>query len=127
MKKLRVKFEKAGEVIVELIEKNPNTRDAFLAAVPFEARANLWGKEVYFSTPVKLGQENSQSVVQIGDVGYWPPGNAMCLFFGPTPVSPSPDKIMPASPVNVFGQIIKGLDILEKVKDGEKIIVEEVD
>ncbi|RLF01324.1 MAG: hypothetical protein DRJ59_06280 [Thermoprotei archaeon] len=124
MVKLRLTFESIGEVVVELIERNPKTKEAFLKAVPFEARANTWGEEIYFSTPVNVGPENPQEVVEKGDVAYWPPGKAMCIFFGPTPASRSPDEIRPASPVNVFGKVVGDLEPLKRVRDGEKVRVE---
>jgi len=65
--------------------------------------------------------ENPREVVEIGDVGYWPPGRALCLFFGKTPISD--DRIRPASTVNVIGRIIEGLEDLKRVKDGEKVTV----
>ncbi len=123
MAKLKLTFERAGEVVVELNDKNPKTRDAFLDAVPFESKANRWGDEVYFSTPVRVGLEVAQETVEVGDVAYWPPGRAMCLFFGPTPVS-KPGEIRPASPVNVFGRVVSGLEVLRRVEDGERVRVE---
>jgi len=124
MAKLKLIFESIGEVLVELIDKNPKTRDAFLKAVPFESNASRWGDEIYFSTPVRVGLEVSQETVEKGDVAYWPPGRAMCVFFGPTPASTSEDEIRPASPVNVFGRIMGDLERLKEVKDGEKVRVE---
>jgi len=124
--KIKIIFESIGEVKVELVDKNPKTRDAILAALPIESYVNTWGDEIYFSTPVKLGEENSQEVVEKGDVAYWPPGRSICLFFGPTPVSRTPDEIRPASPVNVFGRIIGDLEKLKRVRDGEKVRVEKV-
>jgi len=126
MAKLKIVFEKAGEVIVELGDKNPKTVKAILDATPFESRAMLWGDEIYFSTPAKVGEENSQPTVEKGDVAYWPPGNALCLFFGPTPVS-GPGEIRPASPVNVIGKIVGDLEILRRVREGEKIRVEKIE
>ncbi len=121
--KLRIIFESAGEVLVELTGKNPRTAEAIVKAAPFESYAMLWGDEVYFKTPAKVGEEESQPTVELGDVAYWPPGNALCLFFGPTPVS-APGEIRPASPVNVIGKIVKGLEVLRKVEEGEKVRVE---
>ena len=100
--------------------------EAIVRALPFESTANLWGKEVYFTTPVNVELENPQETVNIGDVAYWPPGNALCLFFGPTPIS-KPGEIRPASPVNVVGRVVSGLEVLEKVEDGEKIRVEKLE
>ena len=77
---------------------------------------------MYFEIPVKLGEEKSQEVVQIGDIAYWPPGNSLCIFFGPTPVSKE-DEPRAYSPVNVIGRVIGDPSIFKKVKDGEKIKV----
>ena len=62
-------------------------------------------------------------MVSEGDLGYWPPGNAFCIFFGTTPVSRG-DEIRPASPVNVFGKIIGDSKVFKKVSSGAKIIIE---
>ena len=123
MRGIIIKFENAGEVVVEFIDKNKKTQEAIIKALPFESEANLWGEEVYFSTPVSVDLESPQEVVKVGDVGYWPPGKAICLFFGLTPISTSINEIKPASPVNVFGRIVRGLDVLRKVREGEKIKV----
>ncbi|QOJ79517.1 hypothetical protein IG193_03390 [Infirmifilum lucidum] len=124
MGRLKIIFpESIGAVEVELTGRNQRTVDAIIRATPFESRVNLWGEEIYFSTPVKVGQEVGSEVVDRGDVAYWPPGNAICLFFGPTPVS-KPGEIRPASPVNVFGRIVGDLERLKRVKSGEKVRVE---
>ena len=106
MARLKIAFPQSiGVVEVELTGKNPKTVEALRRAVPFESRVNLWGEEIYFSTPARVAQEVAQEVVEIGDVAYWPPGRALCLFFGPTPVSRS-GEIRPASPVNVIGKVV---------------------
>jgi len=122
--KLKIIFpESIGVVEVELTGRNSKTAEAIIKAAPFESRVNLWGQEIYFSTPVRVGQEVGSEVVERGDVAYWPPGNAICLFFGPTPVSKS-GEIRPASPVNVFGRVVGDPDRLKAVKSGEKVRVE---
>jgi len=121
--RLRVAFERAGAVVVELTGRNPRTVEALLRALPFESVARRWGDEVYFATPAEASEEEVSEVVEVGDVAYWPPGRALCLFFGPTPVS-GPGEIRPASPVNVIGRIIVGLEILRSVRDGERVRVE---
>ena len=95
-------------------------------ALPIESNVNTWGCEIYFSIPIKMGAENAKAVVSEGDLGYWPPGTAFCIFFGPTPVSQG-DEIRPASPVNVFGRIIGDSKIFKKVTSGAKIIVEKAE
>ncbi len=80
-------------------------------ALPLEADGSLWGDEIYFEIPVEMGEEDPKAVVEVGDLGYWPPGQAFCLFWGPTPASEG-DEIRPASAVNVFGRIVEDARLL---------------
>jgi hypothetical protein len=80
------------------------TARAIWNALPLEARASRWGDELYFGVPVELPEEEAQEVVEVGDVAYWPPGHAVCIFWGPTPASAGQEP-RAASPVNVFGHI----------------------
>lgn len=102
---------------------NSETAKKIWEALPIKGSANTWGDEIYFSIPVKFGLENAKAVVLEGDLGYWSPGNAFCIFFGPTPASEG-EEIRPASPVNVFGKIIGDSKIFKKVRSGAKIIIE---
>lgn len=76
------------------------------AALPLETSFNTWGDEIYFSIPVNSPlDKTAKEEVEIGDLGYWPSGNAFCIFFGPTPMS-SGNKIVPASAVNIIGKVL---------------------
>jgi hypothetical protein len=120
---LRIVSESIGEVEVELLpEKNPRTVEAILRALPLKGVASRWGDEVYFKVPVRVGEENPQEVVEVGDVAYWPPGEAICIFSGPTPISRGPEP-RAYSPVNVFGKVRGDPRIFTRVKAGEKITV----
>lgn len=72
--------------------------------LPIETGFSTWGDEIYFSIPVKQGAENPKGVVDRGELGYWPPGNAFCIFYGATPGS-TEEHIEPASPVNPIGRV----------------------
>ena len=93
----------AGENIPAELN-NSDTALAIRDALPIETDFSIWGDEIYFSIPVKMGSENSKDVVEIGELGYWPPGNAFCIFYGATPGS-TEDEIRPASPVNPIGKV----------------------
>ena len=120
--RLRLEFEGEFEVFIELTD-TPCGRKISEAA-PFESVARLWGDEIYFTTPVahELDQ-TAKEVVAEGEVGYWPTGKALCLFFGPTPIS-GPGEIRPASAVNIVGRILSPLEDLRKVPEGAKVKVE---
>jgi len=112
----------AGAVEVEAELNSTATAQAIREALPIEGRASLWGDEVYFSIPVRLELEAGQAVVSAGDLGYWPEGNAFCIFFGPTPISQM-DEIRPASAVTVFGKVIGDATVLKEVAAGAIITV----
>jgi len=120
MRQIRIR---AGDVQVIAELNDTYTADAIRKALPLSAVGNRWGDEIYFSIPVQLQEENAQAVVSLGDLGYWPPGCAFCIFFGPTPVSRG-QEIRPASPVNIFGRVVGDPAVLKKVRDGETIVVE---
>ncbi|HIE03953.1 MAG TPA: hypothetical protein EYP61_04255 [Candidatus Latescibacteria bacterium] len=111
------------EATVELLECE--VAGKLWEVAPFESSAKTWGDEVYFSTPVEAGLEDefAREVVEVGDVGYWPPGKALCLFFGPTPISRA-GEIRPASTVVLVGRISSDPGDLRKVRDGDPIRVE---
>jgi hypothetical protein len=121
-------FDDKITITVEDIKMSAELNDSETArkiweALPIEGSVNTWGDEIYFSIPVNVGLENAKAVVSEGDLGYWPPGSAFCIFFGLTPASQG-DEIRPASPVNVFGNIIGDPKAFKKVSSGTKIIVE---
>lgn len=89
--------------------------------LPLESSINEWGDEFYFSIPLKYEHDDtSTKKVKAGDIGYWPPGNAMCIFFGPTPISTT-DEPVPASEVNIIGRISEPLETLKKLKGSKKV------
>jgi uncharacterized protein len=114
----------AGGVSADAELNDTKTADAVWEALPISAKASTWGDEIYFSIPVKAGEENGQATVAMGDLGYWPPGSAFCIFFGPTPASQSPEEIRPASPVNVLGKVIGDPKVFKKVRSGEAVTIE---
>jgi len=115
---------KAGEVSATAVLHQTPTADAIWNALSIEARANTWGDEIYFSIPVKADLEkDAKEVVESGDLGYWPPGTAFCIFFGPTPASQG-DEIRPASAVNVVGKVQGDPRIFKQVANGTKVVIE---
>jgi uncharacterized protein len=110
---------KAGAIDLEADLNDSATASAIWDTLPIQARANTWGDEIYFAIPVQMDEDNAQETVNLGDLGYWPPGNAFCIFYGQTPASLHPGEIRPASPVNVVGNIRGDATIFKKIRSGE--------
>lgn len=114
----------AGGVVVTAVLNDSGTAGLLWDALPITGRAQTWGDEIYFSIPVSAEEEaDSQETVEVGAVAYWPPGKALCLFWGPTPMS-APGEVRPASAVNVMGLIDGDPTVLGQVADGTEIVVE---
>ena len=111
MNRIRVTL---GEVVVTAALNESSTARRLWEALPIESRAQRYGDEVYFKTPMEVGEEEPQADVPSGTVAYWPPGKALCLFFGEKPYSP----------VNVVGEIEGDPEVLSEVDDGESVRVE---
>jgi hypothetical protein len=113
----------AGRVSAEAVLNGSKTAEAVWEALPFHIPGETWGDEIYFGIPVKAKPEDARAVVNLGDLGYWPPGSAFCIFFGPTPASRG-DEIRPASPVNVLGRVLGDSTVFKSVRSGTTVRVE---
>jgi hypothetical protein len=97
---------------------------AIAGALPIRAVPIEWGDEFYFEIPVKMSLDQSATTtVKAGDMGYWPPGNALAIFFGPTPMSSGPDPV-PASAINRVGAVHGDTAVLRKAKGAKDIRIE---
>jgi hypothetical protein len=118
MKKIRIEVEDV-QLTAELIESP--TAEKIFNALPVEGMVNRWGDEIYFAIPVEtVGEPDARAEVSVGEIGYWPPGTAFCIFFGPTPVSHN-NQLRAASPVNVIGKVNEDPTVLKKVQSGATI------
>ena len=113
----------AGSVVVDAELNDTDTAGAIWEVLPIQANGDTWGDEIYFRISVENEVENGQEVVELGDLGYWPPGSAFCLFFGPTPASEG-DEIRPASKVTVIGKIKGDSTVLTSVSSGSSVLIE---
>ena len=113
MPRLRILIEEADlELVAELNESS--TAGALWEALPLESATQTWGAEVYFSVPLSCPLDDAQATVSCGAVGYWPPGRAVCLFFGQQPVSP----------VNIIGVLEGDPAVLGAVQEGQLVRLE---
>ena len=102
---------------------NTETAKIIYNTLPLTSKVNKWGDEIYFSIPIKIKEEKPTNNLEIGDIAYWQPGNAFCIFFGRTPASTN-NKPKAASSVTIFGKITSNIEMLKTISQGEKIKVE---
>ena len=103
-----------GKAIGKLDNRNPETSKKVYDELPVEGNANTYFEEVYLTIPVVSEYENPSKNSKCGDISYWPPGNAFCVFYGDS---------QPASDVNHIGEITENLEVLKEAENGDKIII----
>lgn len=114
--KIKFKIEGNGEAEGELVRfLAPRTIDMIVRKLPIEGRAAIWKEEVYFETPIKMGEEKSKPTVETGTIAFWPMGSAICIFYGTS---------QPYSPVNIIGKVTTKLDLFKQIKSGTTIKIE---
>ena len=114
----------AGTTIIKAELYHTPTAQEIIKALPIESQVNRWGGEIYFTIPVSVPlEEDSRDILEPGELGYWPTGNAFCIFFGSTPVSQG-KECRATSNVNAFGKVVGDLSMLWDIEDGTEVIVE---
>ncbi|NYT18545.1 MAG: hypothetical protein GKB98_02915 [Methanobacteriales archaeon] len=113
---MELEIEVAGKGVAKAIldDRNLNTAAKIYGILPIEGEALDWQEEVYFTIPLVAEYENPSSTSESGDLSYWPPGYAFCIFYGAS---------QPASEVNHIGRITENLDLFREVVEGDTIII----
>jgi hypothetical protein len=103
-----------GKVKAILDDRNPETAKMIYDNLPIEGEANIWLDEIYFDVPLKLDYETPSSTTKRGDLSYWPPGSAFCIFYG---------NSQPASDVNNIGRVEGDLELFHEAENDDKIVI----
>jgi uncharacterized protein len=103
-----------GKLKAILDDRNPETARMIYDNLPLEGEANIWLDEIYFDVPLKLDYENPSSTTNRGDLSYWPPGSAFCIFYG---------NSQPASDVNNIGRVEGNLELFHDAENDDKIVI----
>ncbi|MBP1945148.1 cyclophilin-like fold protein [Methanobacterium petrolearium] len=114
---IEIEIIKKGKLTAILDDRNPKTAQNFYDNLPMEGEAQLWQEEIYFPIPLDHDYENPSPSSDKGDISYWPPGNAFCIFFGDS---------QPASDVNHIGLVVEGLEIMENVEEGDWVVINKI-
>ena len=111
---------------MEAILAEGSSADIFWNTLPITGRVNTWGDEIYFNVNLQMPLDDDASdIVESGDIAFWPPGSAFCIFFGRTPASLG-DEVRAASAVNVLGKIDGDEREFRSVPSGEEIRLEQL-
>lgn len=117
---MKIKIKADDVSVTAKLYENEMANDIW-NALPLKGKVKTWGEEIYFSIPINSGYPDKKAVVDVGELGFWEPGNAFCIFFGPTPGN---NKPKPANPVNVFGKVNDNPKVFKKISNGTKITIE---
>jgi len=124
MNKIEIKFEHLS--FHAELNDSPTSNELW-KHLPLESQVNTWGEEIYFKIPLYMPQEpDAHEIVAIGELGYWPVGQAFCIFFGPTPVS-TDERPRAYSPVNILGKIMGDCEQLKSIQNLEKVRLERLE
>lgn len=119
---MQVEITINGKVHLSGFLNETSTAQKVYAALPIKGQGRTWGEEIYFTSAVEALLNNPREVLQAGEIAYWPPIQALCIFFGPTPASLG-DEIRAAGPVDVIGKIEGDLSVLKKLKEPLEIVI----
>ena len=116
-------------MLIEVIDESRKTsfvtradraEEELSRSLPFATVLSVWKDEVYFKAPIKLESASKTYKIELGKVYYWPPGSAICIFYGVSE---------PYTPVTYLGEFVGSLTTLKVVEDGDdgKVIIHEID
>jgi hypothetical protein len=114
---IEIEIINKGSVRAMLDDRNPETAAKIYEMLPLEGEAIKWQEEVYFTIPLVTPYENPSPSSVKGDLSYWPPGYAFCIFFGAS---------QPASEVNHIGKVTENLEIFWEVEEGDKLTIRKI-
>jgi hypothetical protein len=120
---MRVRI-RAGDVECEAELNDSTTARAIARALPIDGRAKTWGEEIYFEIPVAADEaSDARQDMEVGELAYWPPGSAFCIFFGRTPASTG-EGPRAASNVNPVGRVVGDARSFSSVENGASVRIE---
>tara|TARA_B100000925_G_C21712529_1_gene347310 strand:- start:134 stop:505 length:372 start_codon:yes stop_codon:yes gene_type:complete len=123
MKKCKITIDK---IIFEVVLFNSPTANKIWNSLPISSNIKTWGKEIYFYTDVVANKEpNAKSIIELGEIAYWPTGKAIAIGFGKTPISQK-DEIRLADDCNIWGETKFDLKKLENIAEGQPIKIEKI-
>jgi len=122
MSRIRIRTRN-GEYLAEL--DSSDISNAVWLSLPFTTTINMLGCQIFFEMPVDYAEpEDLVKKLEVGDIAYWPKVGALCIFFGPTPLSGEDGKPVSRYPVTKIGRMIDDCSSMEFAGDRQPITIE---
>ena len=105
--------------------RSTNTANAIKNILPFKSIVKTWGDEIYFEIPIEKNldlESNAKDVIDLGEVAYWIDGKCIAIGYGKTPISQN-NEIRLAAKTNIWGDAVINIKELNKIKDGDEVII----
>lgn len=113
-----------GPLVFEAELNDTPTAENIYRTLPIEAEVARWGDEIYFSiSATEDAGDAKRDEMQVGELAFWPPGKAFCIFWGPTPASKG-DEPRAASPVVPIGTLAGDFSRISETEDSQKVLIE---
>lgn len=104
------------------------TGRALADRLPLETEMSRWGDELYgdcgISGSINLDSEmgRAREIMEIGELAYWPDGDALCVFFGHTPAS-TDERPRAISPVIPLGRVRGDATVLRSLPPSSNAVM----
>ena len=104
--------------------KKTLTSVAIWETLPYTSINKKWGDENYFRFDINCPLEcDAKSVIELGDIVFWPEGKCIAIGYGPTPISKG-QEIRLISICNIWGESTCNIHRLKKFSGQEKVKIE---
>lgn len=116
----------AGNTILSAeLDETPTAKN-IAGMLPITVQMSRWGEEYYGDIGRSFSLESdARDLMKVGELAYWPQGQALCIFFGPTPISSGPEPVA-ASAVNPVGRIVDDIAPLRAMPSSVTVEVRKV-
>ena len=122
MHKINLKF---SSYTINIKLRSNKTASAIKNILPFKSIVKTWGEEIYFEIPIEesLDLENdAKDIINIGEIAFWIEGKCIAIGYGKTPISKG-NEIKLAARTNIWGDALLNIKELNKIKDGDEVVV----
>ena len=122
MNSIKLKF---SNYTLNIKLRSTNTANAIKNILPFKSIVKTWGDEIYFEIPIEKNidlESDAKDIIVLGEVAYWIDGKCIAIGYGKTPISQN-NEIRLAAKTNIWGDALLNIKELNKIKDGDEVVV----